>query len=113
MDPSDKRKSVRVPVQIEAQIVRQEHDIPGTILNCSIDGMFIRTIEMIPDNEIVRVSFVIPGTEQKMMLTSRTIWCHSMESSGNPVLGLGIRFEQLSTEQTDTLREFINEILNS
>lgn len=113
MDPSEKRKSVRVPVQIEAQIERLHHAIPGTVLNCSIDGMFIRTIEMIPDNEAVRISFMIPGTEQKMVLSSRSIWCQAMESTGVPILGLGVRFEQLSPDQTETLREFINQILNS
>jgi Tfp pilus assembly protein PilZ len=113
MDPSDKRKSVRVPVRIEAQIERSHHAIPATILNCSIDGMFVRTIEMIPDNEAVKISFVIPGTQQEMILPSRAIWCHSMESTGTPVLGLGIRFEQVTPEHAETLREFINQILNS
>lgn len=113
MNPAEKRKSVRVPVQLEAQIERRQHMIPATILNCSIDGMFIRTTEMIPDSEIVRISFVIPETNTKMSLPSRAIWCHSLESTGSPILGLGIRFESLTAEQTATLRDFINQILNS
>lgn len=111
--PENKRKSVRVPVQLDIQIEHQHHTTAGTVLNCSIDGMFIKTTETFQINEVVKVSFELPGSKDRTVLRSRVMWCHSVEGTGSAILGLGIRFEHLTPEQGESIRRFIDQILNS
>lgn len=110
---AEKRKSVRVPVELPVKLQKMNQTVEGTVLNCSIDGMFIKTAGDFPVNEIVTLTFSLPPAGSSIAVRSRTIWSHAVEGPSSPVVGLGIRFEHLSAEQQETLQKFINQILNS
>src|SRR5690242_10795399 len=89
------RAELRLDVRYEGEGVRGE----ARISDISVRGAFIETATPPPVGMIFNLSFTLPdGT---LIETEATV-AHS-----HPGSGMGVRFDSLSPEQTNTIRQFI------
>ena len=104
-DPAEHRRSPRVSVDLPAEIDKQGTRFQGTILNCSLSGIFVRTPEKLRDGDIIEVIIHLPGIEHPIVAASRVIWTDWNDPKGFP--GFGMNFVSLNDEQAILLRTFL------
>ena len=102
----DLRSSERVPVDLEAEIHAHGQVFRGTVLNCSLSGVFMRTDEKLVADEIIEVKIFIPGIVDPVSASSRVIWT---DWSDKYPPGFGIHFVSLTDDQARILRTFLYE----
>lgn len=109
----DSRKSVRVPVQIEARLSQEKNEKTGTALNLSSSGVFIRLSQPLMAFETWNIRFQLPGSAESMDLKGRVMWSTKVDYSGTAIHAAGFQFEQPDSGQTDELKKFIQNLLKS
>jgi uncharacterized protein (TIGR02266 family) len=105
---AEKRRSVRVPVDFHASLTHEENTINGRVLNLSVDGVFVRTSELLDSGDPVHLTFDL--VDQEIEVKGRVIWGGSVENAaGN--FGMGIHFEHISALQQAAIELFIRNLL--
>jgi hypothetical protein len=99
------RQSPRISVDLSAVVSRDGKTIAGTVLNCSLSGIFLRTPEKLNEGETLDVQIYLPGIGAPIAASSRVIWADWNESSKLP--GFGMHFVTLTDEQAGLLRTFL------
>ena len=98
----DKRQSPRVPVDLEASITKGGVTFRGTIINCSLNGMFLRTSHKLELSDIIIINVPLPN-DGSVNVRSTVIWTDWNE--GNP--GFGVHFVTIPDSEAQTLRDFL------
>jgi hypothetical protein len=106
MTTTARRRSARVPVDLPAQFTHKNREIPGRILNLSVDGAFLRASEMLDSGETIRVSFELPDAQ--LDVKAKVIWSGSMRGEAT---GMGLFFDGISAMQQAALELFIRNLL--
>lgn len=106
-ESSEHRQSQRVSVDLPAEIVRGGKRFRGTVLNCSLNGIFLRTSEKLQAGELIEVSIHLPGIDTPILAVSRVIWTDWNERKQLP--GFGMHFFSLTDDQAILLRTFLYE----
>lgn len=97
---SERRKAWRAELRLDARYEGEGVRGQARISDLSVRGAFIETATPPPVGTSFTLSFTLPdGT---MVETEATV-AHS-----NPGSGMGVRFDSLSPEQTNTIRQFIH-----
>jgi Tfp pilus assembly protein PilZ len=99
----DKRSSKRVPVDLEATISKGGDSFKGVIINCSLNGMFLRTTQKLELSDIITISVLLPNQPNPLMVRSTVIWTDW--NPGNP--GFGVHFVTIPDEHAETLKEYL------
>jgi uncharacterized protein (TIGR02266 family) len=99
----DKRSSKRVPVDLVAAISKGGDTFNGTIINCSLNGMFLRTSQKLDLGDIITISVLLPNQTNPLMVRSTVIWTDW--NPGNP--GFGVHFVTIPDEHAETLKEYL------
>lgn len=110
---NNKRKSVRVPVNFNTQIFKQDQRFSGGVLNLSVDGMFVQTPASFDENDHIHVIFRLPSTQEPMRLKARVVWGREIEGADVSSFGMGIQFEQTGMAQKKELAKYIQGLLKS
>lgn len=96
---SERRKAWRAELRLDAWYEGAGVRIETRICDLSVRGAFIEAATPLPHGATFDLSFVLPdGT---VIETEATV-AHS-----HPNSGMGVRFDSLSPEQTNTIRQFI------
>ena len=112
MTPDDKRKSARIPVQLTVRFRKENNDYQGTALNLSNDGMFLKSSQLLGDNDRIDVLLQLTDSRQ-LSIPARVIWGQWVEGVGTPTAGMGIQFELETQSEKDELNRFISHLLNA
>lgn len=105
MDYAEHRQSARISVDLDAEIDANGKISHGSVLNCSLHGLFLRTDERLNDGDIIAIRIFLPGIESPIETTSRVIWADWSEPKGLP--GFGMHFISLTDDQALLLRTFL------
>ena len=96
---SERRKAWRAELVLDAWYESEGMRCETSISDLSVRGAYLEAAAPLPVGAIFDLSFVLPdGT---VMETEATV-AHS-----HPNSGMGVRFDSLSLEQTNTIRQFI------
>ncbi len=107
----DKRKSIRVPVNIPARFLLDREEYEALALNISEDGIFLKTGRVVSEHQSIEIFFRLPETRDVLRLKGRVIWSTRVEGTDTAVSGMGAQFEQVPEEQKEELRQFIERLL--
>lgn len=108
MNITEKRKSVRIPVDFPASFSHQRKNYPARILNLSVDGALLQADQLIDSGEQIQLSFELP--EQEIRLKAKVMWGNSVE--GNiQAFGMGVFFEDMPALQQAAVGLYIRNLL--
>ena len=105
---AEKRRTVRVPVDFPASVTLEEKTLTGRVLNLSIDGVFLRTSELLDAGDPIDLTFDL--VDQEIEVKGRVIWGGSVENSAG-TFGMGIHFDQISALQQAAIELYIRNLL--
>jgi uncharacterized protein (TIGR02266 family) len=95
------RENPRKPCLINANYKIQGQAFKSYILDISIGGVFIETSEKFPIGKEMMLKFSLPNHPQPFTLTGKIAWTSSR--------GVGLRFDDVTTQQGDMLKSFVEE----
>jgi Tfp pilus assembly protein PilZ len=110
MNYAEKRKSIRVPVHLDASFRHGDKKYNGRLLNLSVDGCFLQSAELLHAGELIDVNFRIP--DQDVEFNGKIMWVGSADKS-QPSFGMGIHFENPIPSRQEALETYIRELLNN
>jgi len=105
------RTSVRIPVMIPAYITRNDREYLGTVLNISIDGMFIKTVDFLPAHVDVEILFHLPVSKYPLKIGARIVWCSKIVGPEGTICGIGLQFDNHYLAERLLLKTFIDHML--
>jgi uncharacterized protein (TIGR02266 family) len=107
-EPSDRRRTHRVPVQIQIQYETADGFFQDYIRNLSLGGIFIETSEPLPTRTKLRVEFCLPAMKAPIVADGIVVHTLRVGQSGNPsVSGMGIRFSELAPSSKQMLEAYL------
>jgi hypothetical protein len=108
MNSTEKRKSVRVPVDFPASFAHQNRNFPARVLNLSIDGAMVQAEQLIDAAQQLVLTFELPA--QEIRVKARVMWGESVD--GNiPAVGMGVLFEDMPALQRVAVEHYIRNLL--
>ena len=99
---SEKRKSVRVEVPLEATYSSNCPPISARIQDLSDTGLFIDTNHPLALGTMIDLSFCIPDNKEPVKATGRVVW-------SAPMMGSGVEFTEISEEDRVRVKFFVAE----
>jgi Tfp pilus assembly protein PilZ len=106
---AEKRRSVRVPVDFRASLTHEKKTITGRVLNLSVDGVFLRTSELLDSGDPIHLTFEL--VDQEIDVKGKVMWGGSVENSAG-TFGMGIHFgEHITALQQAAIELFIRNLL--
>ncbi len=94
------RGHLRKPCLINVQYTIQDQDYKGYILDISTVGVFIETNESFSVGQELDLAFSLPNYQQEFKLNGMIVWIGHQ--------GIGVKFQNLSPHQEDTIKHFID-----
>ncbi len=108
MKITEKRKSVRVPVDFPGSFSYQNRNFPVRILNLSIDGALVQAEQLINVAELMQLTFELP--EQEIRVKARVMWGNLIEGNAS-AFGMGVHFEDMPALQQAAVDLYIRNLL--
>ena len=105
------RKSVRVPVMFPASVTRNDREYLGIVLNVSVDGMFIKTVEFLPAHSDVEILFHLPVSRYPLKIGAKIAWCSKIVGPEGTICGMGLQFDNHYLAERLLLKTFIDHLL--
>ncbi len=103
----NKRKSTRVAVQFDVNIVHDEDYLISFTRDISADGMFINTSTPFEKGEECKISFAI-GAEKGITVAARVVW---VNLDGPEIdKGMGVQFIDVSAATKKNILLLVNRI---
>ena len=106
----ENRKGLRYGVLINCNLRSDigTKDTEFLMSNLSKGGCFIKSDLFIPDGETVRLTIELPDCDGTLAVEGEVIW--SMKEDGKQK-GFGIQFTNISTEDKQSLKEYIEQLV--
>ena len=104
---SDARRHPRHDVELDVTMESESNFYMGLTENLSEGGIFIATHVLKPLGTIIGVSFKLPDEQEPIKATGSVRWVREYSETSDASPGLGVRFEQLSTEQYQQIHRFL------
>ena len=108
MKTSEKRKSVRVPVDFPASFSYQSKNFPARILNLSIDGAMVQAEQLIDSGQQIQLTFELP--EHEVRVKAKVMWGGVVQGNIR-AFGMGVCFEDISALQRVAVELYIRNLL--
>jgi type IV pilus assembly protein PilZ len=107
---ANRRVHDRIDVTWAVDCVAQDTFLFASIANISAMGIFVRTVEPLPQGTRLNLSFSPPGSEP-FALEGVVAWINPLRANGdNPNPGMGVRFTELSLYARERLVQVIRTI---
>ncbi len=104
------RSTPRVKAQLQVRYGQhKEHLLNNYSLNISTGGLFLETVEPLPENTPLELEFVLPDRQDPIRCRGRVAWVNSPSGPVKPQLppGMGIQFLDLLLVDMQAIREFM------
>ena len=100
---SDKRQCSRSIAIAEVTFVHKGMHFQGRINDLSPGGLYIDTINPLPEDSSISFQFILPGDGSGIPVSGegRVVWMVHMQ-------GMGIRFTRLSNDDRDRLKAYLS-----
>jgi Tfp pilus assembly protein PilZ len=108
----DKRKSVRIPVQLTVRYEIGDQQYSGTALNLSADGIFLKSADILRQDDRIEILLDLSDT-RSLKIPSRVIWAQWIEGVGTPTAGMGVQFEYAQPGDRDLINSFIHHLMGN
>jgi len=102
-----RRTFERCAVELEVTLESESNFYLGLTENISEGGLFIDTHLFKPIGTPVSVTLKLPNSPQAFTATGTVRWIRQYSETSDTVPGMGVRFEDLTPEQTALIREFV------
>jgi hypothetical protein len=100
---TDRRAARRVPLEVPVSLALDKGEVvDGTSEDISTSGLFVRTSRLVPSGRRVSIRFDLPHGVMNVTAVVVRFRTPSREMPG----GIGLCFQTLSTEQTESLEAF-------
>ena len=94
----EKRADPRAPVELEVHYRSAQEFLTAYTVNISGGGIFIKTREPLPLNQVVHLRFTLPGIARVFNLHGLVVWTNPQPSRSSFPSGMGIKFMNLDAE---------------
>ncbi len=101
------RGEARLPIPIPVDCTTDNAFFTGHLLNLSASGLFLHTSVKLQAGTIVILKFSLPNSDKVMDVNGLVKWYHCLPSHENIFGGAGVCFLNLSPENQESLREFV------
>ena len=109
----ERRRELRVPLRVlKIQGERKGEVFFGYAGNLSTTGLFIQTTNPREAGMQVKVTFQLPNTKKNIECLTEVMWGRNYLGKDGPPPGMGLRFIDVSTEDSDAIRTFVEEESN-
>ena len=98
MGMEERRAEPRVPVELEVHYRSAQEFLTAYTVNISGGGIFIKTREPLPLNQVVHLRFTLPGIARVFNLHGLVVWTNPQPSRSSFPSGMGIKFMNLDAE---------------
>jgi type IV pilus assembly protein PilZ len=103
-DPSERRRSPRIPVTWAVDCETEETFLYASIANISEIGIFVRTRDPLEVGTRLTLRFAPSDSEQPFVLTGVVQWVNPVRAlSENLNPGMGVRFIELSADDRERI----------
>ncbi|HEY5998603.1 MAG TPA: PilZ domain-containing protein [bacterium] len=102
--PQERRKFPRVPILIEIYYQSDSPVIRSRLADLSEGGLFVDTLNPLPQGAEVKFRFVLPGKaiQEPIVGLAKVAWIQ-------PAVGMGIEFVRFGGDALDRLRAFLSQ----
>src|SRR5688572_20655717 len=108
MRSTEKRRSVRVPVDFPATIEHLGREHSGRVLNLSVDGALLSANQLLDAGEQIQLAFEMP--EGRIYVKGTIIWAGTVPG-GVRTIGMGVSFDGIPAVQQAAIELFIRNLL--
>lgn len=98
----EKRRFSRVDFCMEAVIMYRHQTIRGEVKNISLDGMFIKTAEKIPQGEMVEMMVSLSGDTSCLTINLEGVVSRSLED------GIALQYRKVDLDSFIHLRNIVS-----
>lgn len=103
----EKRADPRAPVELEVHYRSAQEFLTAYTVNISGGGIFIKTTEPLPLNQVVHLRFTLPGIARVFDLHGLVVWTNPQPSRSSFPSGMGIKFMNLDAESKKLIAGFV------
>lgn|SRR5690606_3702551 len=109
---SDKRESKRIPARFQVDFHSDGHFLIENATNVSEHGIFIQTDQPKKKGTLIELEFSLPDSNEKIKVLGKVMWVNPFrkDSDKNYNPGMGIRFENLSDIDRETLLTSVKKV---
>jgi uncharacterized protein (TIGR02266 family) len=101
------RQDVELEVSLEVSLESESNFYLGLTENLSEGGLFIATHLVRPLGTEIEVSFKLPHVAEPTKAIGIVRWTREYSETSDTSPGMGVRFERISPEQVEQIREFL------
>jgi len=101
------RQVPRVPTRIRVEIEEQTPEKYLTCINISEGGVYLRTIEPLPEKGSLRLKFILPRDTAEIQATAEVIRTESLGTQIETEPGMALQFIDISEENRSRIRNFV------
>jgi len=105
----EKRKEVRIPVELGTQIRKGASVYMGKVLNLSLNGMFVNVPASFQEGDTIDVIFNLPHKETRIEAQAEIRWKSEVENPS--VFGIGLQFVSMPVRNREALGSYISKAL--
>lgn len=110
LDGSERRRFSRTDLLVRIEYSTIDEIFSEFTYDINEGGLFIETEKPRPTGTEVALRFNLPGSKESLQTIGRVVWVRSA-SSGVPA-GMGIEFDDLTTEDRDCINTMIRSLRN-
>ena len=104
---ASRRVHERADVELEVTLESEHNFYLGLTENLSEGGLFIATHLLRPIGAPVAVTLKLPNSPEPIAAQGTVRWVRQYSETSDTEPGMGVRFEQLSPEHTQIIRQFL------
>ena len=107
MTSDERRRTTRIPAQLEVNIVHDDDYIISLSKDISVDGMFIATTNPPPVGTTQTLTFSI-GELREVSVKAMVMWINQRDNVSDQ--GMGVQFLDASAELKDAILHSVNRV---
>jgi uncharacterized protein (TIGR02266 family) len=101
------RTSPRLPIKMRVEIVEEKPEKVLPSVNLSEGGIYLRTLEPVPENTILHIKFTLPHDNDAIELTAEVVRFLSLGTRLEMEPGMALRFIDMPEDVLKRIRHFI------
>lgn len=105
----ERRRELRAYLRIYKMKIETNKDVFfGYAKNISASGLFVPTVNPKPVGERFRLKFTLPDSNREIVVFAEVVWNRTYSNSNEFEPGMGIKFIEISEEDAESIRQFVN-----